>query len=379
MQPPAIGHLPALFLRSGPYGLSVWQWVGLPLLMLCSWAFGVAVSVLLRAILGHALRRTSAEWDHAAIARLGAPLTLASALGIAYGCAPLLELTAKADQAADRVVRTGLFVAFFWALVRVVDVLGRVLALSEWAKSHAVSRSLVPLAARVGKVIVVALAVVAVLSQLGYPVASLIAGLGIGGLALALAAQKTVEHLFGAFAIGIDQPFREGDFIKFENVMGVVESIGLRSTRIRTLERTVVAVPNGKLADARIETFAARDRIRFACVLPLVYGTTPAQLESVVAQATGLLRDHPKACPAETLVAVAELGAHALMVEVIGAFATTDWLEFVAIRQDMLVGLLRIVEACGTSIAMPTQTVLLCENTRRPVPQNPGTSARFGM
>src|SRR2546430_16431560 len=109
--------------------------------------------------------------------------------------------------------------------------------------------------------------VFAVVSALGCPVASLIAGLGIGGLALALAAQKTVENLFGAFAIGFDQPIREGDFVQIDGVKGSVESIGLRSTRVRTLERTIVCFPNGPPAEPRTANDAEGDRYRFYAIL----------------------------------------------------------------------------------------------------------------
>jgi len=145
--------------------------------------------------------------------------------------------------------------------------------------------------------------VVAVLSELGYPVASLIAGLGIGGLALALAlaAQKTVENLFGAFSIGVDQPFQEGDFVRIEDFVGTVESVGLRSTRIRTLDRTLIIMPNGKLADMRIETFSVRDRMRLSCVIGLVYSTTETQMRQVLTGLEARLRAHPKIW-AETVV-----------------------------------------------------------------------------
>ena len=132
------------------------------------------------------------------------------------------------------------------------------------------------------KIAAIAVAAIAVLSEFGYPVTSLVAGLGIGGIALALAAQKTVENLFGSLSIGIDQPFRVGDYINVDTISGTVESIGLRSTRIRTLDRTLVTLPNGKLADMRVESFAERDRIRFICVLALTRSTKAAAVREVL-------------------------------------------------------------------------------------------------
>ena len=133
------------------------------------------------------------------------------------------------------------------------------------------------------KVFVAIGGLVATLAAFGYPVATVLAGLGIGGLALAFGAQKTIENLFGSISLAADQPFRVGDFVKVEDFTGNVERIGMRSTQIRTPDRTLVSIPNGQLADMRIEDFASRDRIRFAATVGLVYGTTEPQVRRVVA------------------------------------------------------------------------------------------------
>jgi MscS family membrane protein len=216
-----------------------------------------------------------------------------------------------------------------------------------------------PLGSKIAKVAMVVIGAIAVLTQLGYPVASLLAGLGIGGLALALAAQKTVENLFGSVSISVDQPCRVGDFVKAEGVSGTVESIGLRSTRIRTLDRTVVTVPNGKFADTRIENVAPRDRIRLYCVLQLVYGTSAGAMREVLAGVEELLRGHPKLHAEPPSVRFVNLGASSLDVEVAAYFAVTDWGEFTELRQELFLRFMEIVERAGSSFAFPTQTVVL--------------------
>ena len=144
---------------------------------------------------------------------------------------PFLELAPPAAASIDRALRAGFLLVLFWALLRAVDVAAAGLAEAPWAMGHQGSRSLLSIAGRVAKVIVAALAAVAALSELGYPVGGLLAGLGLGGLAFALAAQKTVENLFGALAIGLDQQVRDGDFVRVEDLVGTVEAVGLRSTR----------------------------------------------------------------------------------------------------------------------------------------------------
>jgi MscS family membrane protein len=204
---------------------------------------------------------------------------------------------------------------------------------------------------------VLAVGTVSVLSQLGYPVAGLIAGLGVGGLALALAAQKTVENLFGSVSLAVDQPVRIGDFVKVEDFVGTVEAIGLRSTQFRTLDRTLVTIPNGRLADMRLESFTARDRIRLACTVGLVYGTTGAQVRDVLAGLTGVLRAHPRIWPDAVGVRFKELASWSLDIEVMAWFQTSDWSEFQAIREEILLDFIDVVERAGTGFAFPTRTV----------------------
>ncbi|HYG67965.1 MAG TPA: mechanosensitive ion channel domain-containing protein, partial [Anaeromyxobacteraceae bacterium] len=166
----------------------------------------------------------------------------------------------------------------------------------------------------------------------------------------------------GAFAIGIDQPFREGDFVKVEDVTGTVERIGMRSTRIRTLDRTVVTIPNGKLADTKAETFAVRDRMRLLANLGLAYDTTVEQMRAVLRELEAALRAHPKIWPDAVSVRFTEFKDSTLNVEVVAWFVTQDWSEFTLIRQEMLLRFMEIVERAGVEFAFPTATVHLVED-----------------
>jgi MscS family membrane protein len=190
-------------------------------------------------------------------------------------------------------------------------------------------------------------------------VASLIAGLGIGGLAFALAAQKTVENVFGSISIGMDQPMREGEFVRVEDFVGTVEQIGLRSTRFRTLDRTMITIPNGKLADMRLETFAARDRIRFATTLSLVYSTTEPSMRKILEEVEKLLRGHPKTWPDNVVVRFKEFAPSSLDVDVMCWFMTADYAEFTMIKQNLMLEIMAIIQRNGSSFAYPTQTVVM--------------------
>lgn len=335
----------------------------LALFILLGLLAGLIAGRLVRAALATVARRTSTAWDDDVLARLGPSLSATCACISVGLVVPLLDIAAPTADRMEQLVRVVGVASIFWGLWRLVDVGRHALSASRWATAIPASRSLMSLGARVAKIVVAALGLAAVLSLLGYPVTSLLAGLGIGGLAVALAAQKTVENLFGAFSIGVDQPFREGDFVKVDDIVGTVEAIGLRSTRFRTLDRTIVTLPNGRLADMRLESFSARDRLRFACIVGLVYDTSAAQMRSVLTGFERVLRAHPAIWPDAVVVRFSELAASSLNVEVMAWFRTSDWSEFQGIRQDVLLRFMDVVEAAGTSFAFPTTTVHLAGTT----------------
>jgi MscS family membrane protein len=318
---------------------------------------GTVVTRVLRTIWSRLAQRTRTEWDDELAARVGGPVSALLAVQLFR-----ISLTWIPVDDAQRSVLTdaiGLFtiICIMWAAFRAVDVVRGVLARRAWAVDRPASRSLLSLGGRFAKVAVLVMGGLVALSQLGVSVASLIAGLGIGGLVLALAAQRTVENVFGAVSIGIDQPMREGDFVRVYDFVGTVEQIGLRSTRIRTLDRTVISIPNGELANQRIESFTARDRIRLACTIGLEYRTTAMQMRAVLTSLQDILRRHPKIWPDAIVVRFKQFGESSLDVEVMAWFQTSDWGEFQAIRQEVLLQFMQAIEDVGTSVAFPTRTI----------------------
>jgi MscS family membrane protein len=312
---------------------------------------------LLRVVLVRIARRTTNAWDDRLATALGSPLSALLAIWALALALPWLPIEPHVAAILRDSIGVGSVIAVLWAVFRGIDLVRAALELRPWAIQRPASRSLLRLGARFGKVTALVLGVLVALGQLGVSVASLIAGLGIGGLVLALAAQKTVENLFGTVSIGVDQPMREGDFVRIGECLGTVEQIGLRSTRIRTLDRTLVTIPNGELATQRVESFTARDRIRLACTIGLVYDTTSSQLRAIVAALEAVLRAHPKIWQDNVVVRFARFSDSSLDLEIMAWFQTCDWSEFQTIRQDVLIAFLEAVERAGSSIAFPTRTV----------------------
>jgi len=230
-------------------------------------------------------------------------------------------------------------------------VLGRI------APSHRpAAESLVRLLRRGADVLILFAAVIAVLLTFGVDPTPALAGLGVGGIAVALAAQKTLENVIAGASIIFDQAVRVGDFLKMGEIQGTVDHIGLRSTRIRTLDRTVVSVPNSQIANVSLETISARDKFWFHPVVGLVYETTPEQLKQVLNGIRQLLTEHPAIDAVSVRVRFIRLGAFSLDIEVFAYLLARDWNHFLEIQEHLLFSITDIVGGAGTSIAFPSQT-----------------------
>lgn len=350
-------------------GLLTAPWTITIAAVVVAFVLGRIIVRLAHPLLARMAGRTSAEWDDRLVELMAWPLSLVLALQALRIASPWLPLDARATATLGEAIAIVTTLAVVWTAFRGIDLARSVLERRSWAVDRPSSRSLLSIGGRLAKVSMLVIAGIVALAQLGVSIASLIAGLGIGGLAVALAAQKTLENLFGTLSIGVDQPMREGDTVKLYDFTGTVERIGLRSTRVRTLDRTIITIPNGELANQRIESFTVRDRLRFAANIGLVYSTTAQQMRAILGEIEAIVRRHPKACQDTVGVWFKELAASALVLEVSALFQTTDWNEFVGIRQDLLLAFMAAIEQHGSAIAFPTQTVHVAG------PQPPGPNA----
>ena len=252
------------------------------------------------------------------------------------------------------------FLMLLWRLVDVFTQFGE-----EWLVRHGNQGGLsaVLFLRRSIKFLLIILGSILLLDAVGLDVTTGLAALGIGGIALALGAQKTVENLVGGVTLIADQPLRVGDFCKIEGQVGTVEQIGMRSTRIRTLDRTVVFIPNGQLAALKIENYAYRERFWFHPTLSLRYETTPDQMRYVLVELRAMLYAHPRVDPDPARVRLTGLGADSLPVEIFSYVYAKDFNEFLEVQEDLTLRIMDIVAASGTGFAFPSQTVYMAKDS----------------
>ena len=369
-----VARTAALYEEFGPGWLEAWlhpvffkvrvlrlelsQWLGLATLVFAGWLVSVMLAGTAIRVLG-LLTRKGVAVDERIVRVVRGPVRMALTLVVFAIGRRQLSLDLSVQQALGVLERLLWIVAAAWLVFRLIDLVAVALSLrAERSGSVALTPVLVPLQ-RFTKVLVVAIGALAVLGSLGLNITAALAGLGVGGIAVALAAQKSLENLLGGISLFADQPVRVGDFFRYGDQVGTIEEIGLRSTRVRTLDRTVVTIPNAEFSNLRLENFARRDRMRLLTTLGARYETTPDQLRFLLVRLREILLAHPRVTDTPARVRFTGFGAYSLDIEIFAYVDTADWNEFLAIREDLYLRFMDAVREAGTGFAFPSTTTYI--------------------
>ena len=272
-----------------------------------------------------------------------------------------LSLSLLVREFWSNVARMVTIVTVVWLLIVIAGKVEQYVQRRIPSSNAAAAQSLLRLSRRAVELLFVFAGLLATLRHFGVDPTPALAGLGVGGIAVALAAQKTLENVIAGASLIFDQAVRVGDFLKMGDIVGTVDHIGLRSTRIRTLDRTVVSVPNGQIANASLETISARDKFWFHPVVTLRYETTSAQLRAVLDGIRNMLETHAAVDRRSIRVRFVRLGAFSLDVEGVAYLDARDWDHFLELQEQLLFGITEIVERAGTGIAFPSQTMYVAD------------------
>jgi MscS family membrane protein len=350
--------LPQSLVRNVFLGMPLWQWLALILAIPVAIAIGWAV-VLFLAIPRRLYLKYRNRPNLHSYSQVSKPLLLLFGAIAHRIIASYLGLPLLPRFYYYRTISVLIAIGFFWFLARVTAVT------MQRLRGHAISvgrtgtGTLMLLGERMLIALIFIVAALVILAILGFNLTTLLAGLGIGGIAIAFAAQKTLENLFGGISVLADEVIRVGDSCRFGDRVGTVEDISLRSTRIRTVERTQLSIPNGTLATMNVENLSRRDKILFNPSLGVRSETSPDQLRYLLAEIRRLLYEHPKVESETARIRFASIDASALMLEVFSYVLTRDFAEFTAIREDLLLRIMEIAERSGTGFAFPSQTLYL--------------------
>jgi MscS family membrane protein len=357
--PETVAHIPALSDALG-YGhanpilslpvlqyelldVQLWQWIGLLGLAIAAYLVAWALAALLRRVLAPLARHGQGRAGRCLEAVTG-PLRLFVVVALFSAGTFWLGLAVPVRTVVAALEQLLVVVAVTWVVLRGVDVLSESVRRRMLQRGQTSGVVLVSPGRRTLKAAILLVALIALLDGFGFKVTALIAGLGVGGIAVALAAQKSIENLFGGVTLYIDQPVRVGDFCRFGGALGTVEDIGLRSTRIRTLNRTLISIPNGDFATLQLENFSRREQTWFHPTVALPRSLSAAQARRVLAALRELLGRHALVDSASVQVHLARFTDSAFEVDVSAYVKTADHIRYLDVAEELNLGILEILE-----------------------------------
>lgn len=355
-------RLPQVLVKHQLAGMPIWQWLALVLALPLAAAVGWLVVALLEVPLRWWARRRN-QIDATNWRSVSAPAWLLAGTLIHQAFARYLGMPLLDRHYYFQVTSIALIVGTTWISWRVVRWLMQRVRNRALARGHVGTGSLMLLGERLVKAIIFLVGVFAVLTSLGFNMTTALAGLGIGGLAIGFGAQQTIANLFGGVSVLGDEVIRVGDVCRFGDRTGTVEDIGLRSTRVRTEERTLLAIPNGTVASINVENLTRRDKILFKTTLGLRPETKADHLRFVLAEVRRLLYSHPKVETSSVRVRLTDIAGTSHTAEVLCYILTRDYNEYAAVREDLLLRMMDIVEESGTGLAVPSQTLFLSRDS----------------
>lgn len=354
--------LPSFMYETKWAGVPAGHWVGIFLLGLVAYLIAWSLTKVTLFLVRRFWQKAASEPTAGIMRAFALPIRLYLAVWLFVAFTEEVGISIILRQKISGITVIVGMVAFLLLLWRLADFITTFSERRMTLRGHVSGVSAVLFIRRLAKITIIVFGIIAVLGAFGVDVTTGLAALGIGGIALALGAQKSVENFVGSVTLIADQPIRVGDFCKAGDTIGTVEEIGMRSTRIRTLDRTLVTIPNGEFSSTKIENYTHRDRFKFSPVFGLRYETSADQIRYLLVELRSILYAHPKVDPSPARVRFAEFGADSLNIEVFAYILAGDFNEFVEIREDLLLRMMDVVETSGTGFAFPSQTLYLARD-----------------
>ena len=357
--------LPGFLVTTRLLGIQLFEWVallvGLPLVYFVT----VLLNRLLSLLVGHVRRRLKNNPNLIDPEVLHKPTRLLLIALTINWLRPRVGLSLLARQFWSSTSTVIAVTAIVWILILLASRGEKYVHERLRRQNLAGTASVVRLTRRVIDLVLIFGGVLVILYYFGFSPTAGLAGLGIGGIAVALAAQKTLENVIGGVSLIVDQVVKVGDTLKVGEVVGQVEEVGLRSTGIRTLDRTVVSIPNGQIATMNLETLSARDKFWFHPLISLRYGTSTEQIQQVLTNIRALLTEHPSLERNSVRVRFLGFGASSFDVDIFAYVYAMDWNRFLEIQEGLLFSIMGIVEQTGAQIALPSQVIYVTANSAR--------------
>ncbi|AEA33285.1 mechanosensitive ion channel family protein [Hippea maritima] len=308
-------------------------------------------------------KRTKTNIDDEIITIIESPTLSLLTVFCFYIAFLILNLGVYYNLIATKILISFVILFISWAVYRAENILSKSMESFFRKKNYEIGLSFVPFFNRFIKVSVIVVAFILIVQEWGYNIGAIITGLGIGGLAVALAAKDTLANMFGGLTIILDRPFKIGDWVKVGDVEGIIEDIGFRSTRIRTFEKSLISLPNSVIANTAIENFSRRNIRRISYKIGITYSTPKEKVKEAVNQIREMLENHPYISKEATLMVYFTEFADSSLNIFIYCFTTTAiWGDYLSIREDVNLKIMEIMEDLGIEFAFPSMSVYIEKN-----------------
>lgn len=353
-------YLPDFLFEYRFFSIPIWQLLLLFFTFLISWPLAtIMVGLGLKIFIPLTKRATILQYDKI-YGYFYPPLRFLTTTTIFSLLVLIMDLPSPVEKPLFFIIKSFYIISLVWGIFSIIDII------HEWLSEemnngkemkHLGKKAKLPIGKKTIKLVISFFSLMVMMQNWGIDITAFFAGLGVGGIAIALAGQKTIENLFGGAVLLLDRPVKIGDFCKFGSFMGIVEEIGLRSTRVRTLDRTVITIPNADFSQMQIENYKRRDQILLNLNLSTRYETSSAQLKMLLFRLKKMLVDHPNVGNDPARVRLMNFAAFSIDIQVYAYILTDDYSNFLLIKEGILFDIKNIFEEIGVEFAFPSQTI----------------------
>ncbi len=359
------------FLDQNFLGITIELWVTALGILIVAWIIKKIFGIVYDKVLHSFTAKTKNAYDDLIITSLQKPAEFLIFIGGLFLALETLQLPIKPvnlQALSGALVLVLVTIAITWAMFNLVSIFDRYM--KRWAErsESTLDDNLASMLSKTLRGIIIFLAILMAIQNLGYSISGLLASLGIGGIAIAMAAKDSIANVFGSLMIIFDKPFKSGDWVVAGSIEGTIEEVGFRSTKIRTFAKTLITVPNNVIANMPIDNFSRMPKRRIKLNLGVTYDADSKQIHTVVEKIRNLLRTHPAIDQEFFLVNFTDFGASSLDIMVYCFTTTTVWGEYLDARQDLCLQIMDIIEGMGLELAFPSQTLYLQDQTADKAP-----------
>ncbi len=348
------------------WGIDFWRILLAALIVFIGFAGRKAIIYVFKGIFARIARRTQFQWDEEFVELTATPISIILQVVLWYVAAAVLLLPQEPVNIrlfVSQGLEAAMGVTFIWFALRIIHVISNILYRYSARTDTKLDDQLIPLCRKTAKLLIAVTGGIMIVQNMGYSVTSMIASIGVGGLALALAAKDTIANVFGSVIVFTDQPFQVGDWVEFAGIEGTVEEVGFRTTHIRRFDNSFVSVPNATFSTHPIVNHSRRPTRRIYFYVRVSHKTTSNQMRELLKRIRETIQNHPEIDQEFFFVKFSDIEESSLNIMIYCFTKTTAWVEYMDARENLLLQIMDIIDELGIRIGYPSRSLYMEQET----------------